>query len=377
MKCLFPVLCLMILIAVSPRALADVQGFGRISRDKVNVHEGMDGPTIYQLNEGHVVYVLSSKVDKEDRVWLRFITQRKQGGSLAVRRGWVLQDAIDLSGAVYTDIAAVSAGESGFLALRRNGTVTGAARVTKWTTDFYNTIESWENVTQVLAGPDTFACVTASGKAEVFGEYTRDIRQGNSKVRLATQGERRTLLFTDGEYVSDRELEWVYPRDGADLSAAVKAVQKQNCLFALMRNGTVACLDAGDDRYMIWNEPRPDFSAWKDIVDIDTVLWHPDDIYYYEVFAAVRADGTVTISPRRVELLTDGWEGIVKIGLGGSYVVGIRRDGTAVAAGRIERIVEDVKEWTGVVAVSCADTYCVGLRANGTLVFAGEFEYDR
>ena len=357
-------------------ALADVQGFGMIKKDKVNVHEGMDGPTIYQLTEGHVVYVLSSKVDQDDQVWLRFITQRKQSGSLTVRRGWVLADAIALSPEVYTDIKAVSASNSGFLALREDGTVTGAANVTRAIENFYEDIASWENVTQILAGPKTFASVTDIGKAVLIGQADGGLKQGTRKVSLATQGERRTLIYADGSYDSDRELTWVWPENGTDLTGAVKAVQKQNCLFLLMQDGSVACLDSGDDRFMIWQEPRPDFSEWTDVVDIDTVLWHPDDIYYYEVFAAVMADGSVTISPRRVEMLTDGWTDMAKIGLGGSYVVGVKKDGTVLAAGRDERIIEDVSEWADIVDISCADTYCVGLRRDGTLVFAGEFGYD-
>ncbi len=371
-------LSVLALLMICGTCLADVQGFGKISRDGVNVHEGMDGPVIYSLSEGHVVYVLSSKVDKQDRVWLRFITQRKQDGSLTVRKGWVLQDAINLSTAAYTDVAAVSAGNSGFLALKRNGTVTGAARVTKKLGDFYQTIGSWQGVTQVLTGPGTFGCVTVSGTAEAFGENSCSFDTTDKRVRLAAQGERLTLLYSDGSFDSDRELTWVYPEEGADLRNAVKIVQKQKSLFVLMRDGTVACLTCEDNRFMIWgDEPLPDFAAWTDIRDIDTVLWHPKDAYYYEVFCVLKNDGTVSMSPRRADMLTEDWTDIVKIALGGSYVVGVRSNGTAVAAGALDNIIQDVREWTDIVAVSCADTYCVGLKSNGTLVFAGDFEYDR
>ena len=371
-------ICLAAVLLICGGALADVQGFGKINTDKANVREGMEGPTIYQLEKGHIVYVLSSWVDKQDVKWLRFITQRRQDGTWAVRRGWLPADKIDLSTTAWTDIAAVSAGETGFLALRRNGTVTGAAKQSKKMSDFYSRIAAWQGVTEIHAGQGAFSCVLTTGAADAFGENAVQIRQGNKKVRLSTLGERRTLLYTDGTFDSDRELTWVYPEEGADLNNAVKIVQKQKSLFVLMKDGTVGLLTCEDDRYMIWgDEALPDFEEWTDVVDIDTVLWHPKDSYYYEVYCVLKSDGTVSMSPRRADMLSENWTDIVKISLGGSYVVGVKKDGTAVCAGTNSDIIDDVAEWTDIVNVSCADTYCVGLKANGTLVFAGDFEYDR
>ncbi len=378
-KIFLSLMCLAAVLFLCGSALADVQGFGRINVEKANVREGMEGPTIYQLEKGHIVYVLSSWVDKQEVPWLRFITQRRQDGTWAVRRGWLPADKIDLSTTAWTDVAAVSAGETGFLALKNDGTVTGAAKLSKKMPDFYSRIADWQGVSEIHAGQGAFGCVQSGGAAAAFGENAPEIKQGNKKVRLSTLSERRTNLYTDGTFDSDRELTWVYPEEGADLNDAVKIVQKQKSLFVLMKDGTVGCLTCGDDdRFMIWgDEPWPDFESWTDIRDIDTVLWHPKDTYYYEVFCVVRNDGTVSMSPRRADMLTENWTDIVKISLGGSYVVGVKKDGTALCAGTNPDIIDDVHEWTDIVAVSCADTYCVGLRADGTLVFAGDFEYDR
>ncbi len=106
------------------------------------------------------------------------------------------------------------------------------------------------------------------------------------------------------------------------------------------------------------------------------MLWHPQDVYFYEVFAAVRGDGTPWISPRAVEILTDCWTDLTQISLAADYLVGVRKDGQVYAAGRSQEIVEEVSAWTEIAAVSCADTYCVGLRQDGTLVFAGKFDFE-
>ncbi len=368
---------LLILCCLHSCALADVQGFGKIGQDGVAVHEGMDGKVIYRLQKGHTVYVLSSKPDKEGNLWYRFITQVKQGGSLTVRKGWVTSEYIDLSDAVYTDVVSVSAGESGFLALLENGDVIGEANITSKIEHFYDRIATWQGASQVVAGNKTFAAVFSSGDTDAYGANTYGLAADGRRVRLTALGERRTLLFSDGTFASDRELEWVWPEKGADLRDAVQIAQRQQSLFVLFRDGTVGCLAGDDDRFYIYPEPFPDFSLWTGVKKIDTVLWHPNNVYYYEVFCALLEDGTVKMSPRRAEMLTDGWTDLVDIGLGSTYVVGIRSNGTALAAGRMESIIEDVAEWTDVVSVSCADNYCIGLKKDGTLVFAGDFEYDR
>ena len=50
-------------------------------------------------------------------------------------------------------------------------------------------------------------------------------------------------------------------------------------------------------------------------------------------FAAVRKDGTVLAAPEEVAALTAGWQGIRKVAVGWDWILGLRQDGTAVAAG--------------------------------------------
>ena len=72
------------------------------------------------------------------------------------------------------------------------------------------------------------------------------------------------------------------------------------------------------------------------------------------------------------------WTDIVAISAGGSHIVGLRADGTVVAAGFNESSACKVSDWTGIVAVSAGDGYTLGLRADGTVIttkYTGEYNY--
>ena len=53
----------------------------------------------------------------------------------------------------------------------------------------------------------------------------------------------------------------------------------------------------------------------------------------------------------------------------------VTKGGRVYAAGREDKIIEEVSSWTGISAVCACDGYCIGLKEDGTLVFAGKFTY--
>ena len=363
-------------------ARAETPGFGYINRQSVKVRQGMDEKIIYSLPEGHCVYVLSVWQDKKENTWYRFVTQRQQDGVWTVRRGWVPAEYVDVNGAAFSDIVQISAGDSGFLALREDGTVTGCARVINATSAFDKKVASWENAVSVTAGLNTYACIFEDGTTEAFGLYAYGMDgETASGIRCDAIGnKRRTMVTEGGEMISNAPLRFVYPADGpTSLSGIRKIAQDEYSLFMLMEDGTVACASPEEDTGYFQIEPTdtPDFENWTDIVDIDTTLWHPDGAYFFEVFGAVKADGTVAAWPRRIELMADGWTDVVSLSLAPSYMMALRADGGVYAAGYEKKIVQEVQTWTDIVQISAAADYCVGLKKDGSLVFAGDFEYSR
>ena len=53
------------------------------------------------------------------------------------------------------------------------------------------------------------------------------------------------------------------------------------------------------------------------------------------------------------------------------HTVGLKSDGTVIAAGNSDRGQCDVSDWTDIVAVSVGYDHIVGLKADGTIVAAG------
>lgn len=94
--------------------------------------------------------------------------------------------------------------------------------------------------------------------------------------------------------------------------------------------------------------------------------------------AAWYEDGSVELAPRRDASVgwdasaVEGWTEITALALADSHLVGLRRDGTVVAAGARDRGECAVSEWTGIQAVATANGVTVGLRQDGTLVAAGD-----
>ena len=89
----------------------------------------------------------------------------------------------------------------------------------------------------------------------------------------------------------------------------------------------------------------------------------------------LRTDGTVVAagSNNSGELAVSGWRNIVAIAAGSAHTVGLRTDGTVVATRYIGEYYSgqcEVSGWTNIVAIAAGDRHTVGLRADGTVVAA-------
>ena len=96
---------------------------------------------------------------------------------------------------------------------------------------------------------------------------------------------------------------------------------------------------------------------------------------YVPAFAAVRKGGTVLSAPESLAALTADWRDIRKVAIGSDWVLGLKQDGTAIAAGIEGRTPPDLSGWTDLVDISNGHTFCVGVKQDGTLVFAGDYTF--
>ena len=80
-------------------------------------------------------------------------------------------------------------------------------------------------------------------------------------------------------------------------------------------------------------------------------------------------------APEELAALTADWRGIQKVAIGSDWALGLKQDGTVVAAGIEGKNPPDVSSWTDIADISNGHTYCVGVKQDGTLVFAGNYHF--
>lgn len=87
----------------------------------------------------------------------------------------------------------------------------------------------------------------------------------------------------------------------------------------------------------------------------------------------VKKDGTVLAAGKndRGECNVSLWENIISVETAMSLTVGLKEDGTVVAAGSNNHGQCNVEEWTDIIAVTCGWYHTVGLKKDGTVVAVG------
>jgi len=87
----------------------------------------------------------------------------------------------------------------------------------------------------------------------------------------------------------------------------------------------------------------------------------------------VKVDGTVVAAGDNSfgQCNVGEWSGIIAISTGASHTVGLRADGTVVAVGNNQDNQCDVRGWKNVVSISANDNLTLALMADGTVVAAG------
>ena len=90
----------------------------------------------------------------------------------------------------------------------------------------------------------------------------------------------------------------------------------------------------------------------------------------YNVFA-LKADGTVIWAGKELDDMWSEigtWTNIISLAVDDFHILGLREDGTVVAAGSHANGICDVSDWTDIVGVAASGTGSFGLKADGTAV---------
>lgn len=138
-----------------------------------------------------------------------------------------------------------------------------------------------------------------------------------------------------------------------------------NYALFLMPDGSVEI--AGKDTY-VQNMPQ-----WKDMVAVYAGSNHA---------VGVKSDGTVLAADlignqsNHEALNVSEWRDIIAVAAGDYHTVGLKNDGTVVAIGINNNGQCDVSDWKDIVAVSAGQSYTIGFKSNGTTIHTGKFAYD-
>lgn len=128
--------------------------------------------------------------------------------------------------------------------------------------------------------------------------------------------------------------------------------------------GGMAAGILADGTAVLFGENLPDVSAWTQLTAIAAGEMH---------VVGLRADGTVVAAGDNSlgQCDVNGWTEIVAIAAGKSHTVAVRADGTVLSAGDNTHGQCDVSAWTEIVAVAAGEGHTLGLRADGTVASAG------
>ena len=108
------------------------------------------------------------------------------------------------------------------------------------------------------------------------------------------------------------------------------------------------------------------FALWNEIAMRETISVGNDHII------GLKSDGTVVAAGKNShgECDVESWTDIIGISTSAYYTVGLKSDGTVVLTGDGQYNM-DVESWTDIVAVSCANSDIVGLKSDGTVAAVG------
>ena len=119
------------------------------------------------------------------------------------------------------------------------------------------------------------------------------------------------------------------------------------------------------------------FELWDQIAQRETISAG----YYHTV--GLKKDGTLVAAGSNMDLenkkLPSGqgqcdvedWTDIIAVSAGSFHTVGLKKDGTVIAIGRNKAGQCNVSDWTDIVAITAGESITVGLKADGTVIAVG------
>ena len=392
-RCGAALLALTLLLALPP---ARAQAADSEWQNIVDVVAG-DGYTVALRDDGRVLYTGRREADDpyEAEEWTGverlelekhepcYLVGYFRDGSVRVA-GPEYRGRFDLS--KYSNVAHVEfAGDIAVL-LHKDGRVHVAAAegdgaradAKAWATAYQLGAASWTDVVQVCFGGYGLLGLTRDGDV-LCTDKDWEAEHADWKHVIRLYPDFSWALRRDGTVLGSETFE------GGPWTNVDSVYIQADSYFALTRDGRVLVGYNGylDGRYLD-DKRLIDVLSWTDVVQLGF------DVNGWARFvpAGLRADGTVVV-PQEFESSSPGvwntsdWTGVKRLYSGAYYTYGLHADGTVLGtAGEYGRdpVVDEVRTWTQIAALYPSQTvtgesHIVGLRFDGTLIAAGWNEF--
>ncbi len=380
LRCTF-LLYLLFTLSFSSCALADPIGFGMVNASDVAIRKEAGGSRITRLPKGTSVWIMDSASDSRGDTWYHVRAQESTKTGYPVRKGWIKAEFVDAGSRLWNNIQYVKTASFGMIALTKDGTVLCAGDYALCDPQELDRYSGLKDIGQI--GFTTIGC----GFFAVDGQgnlYRNDVQnRAANQVRLT--GSTDFLCITRDNtlqctYEGNIRVRWICPQEGGE-TALSRVIAMDGCdsrSIFLTDDGKVFCAQVDD---LALDYPEPDWKTWTDVVSIEASIcsFGTDTRQGHTfrklvpAFAAVRRDGTVLAAPESLAALTADWRDIRKTAIGPDWILGLKKDGTVIAAGIDGHTPPDLSAWTDLVDISTGNTFCVGVKRDGSLVFAGDF----
>lgn len=305
----------------------------------------------------------------------------------------------------WSDVIALAAGDYNSVGLRKDGTVLAAGSNKYGITSADGA--SWKGsgpqekaapVVSISAGRAHSAALHSDGTVSAAGDNSYgqcNVRDWTDIIQVAAGGNHTVGLKKDGTVVATGE-----NADGScnlsRWSDIVSVMCGERYTLGLRADGTL--IANGDNFHMNGDDGPCDLEGWKDLADISagdsfvvglkkngSVVSNGTGAFTQKTLSkwtdlvqiaagssravlGLRSDGRVEKIDSSGDIDVSGWRNIVSVAAGTFHGVGLRSDGTVVAAGDDSKGQCDTDMWTDIVEIAAGYDFTVGLKADGTVV---------
>ena len=282
-----------------------------------------------------------------------------------------------LSTSDWADIVSVSVADQHIVGLKADGTVVAAGTEQEDVCD----VSEWSDIVEISTNSFHTVGLKADGTVVATGRNNEgqcNVSSWTNIVAISTGQFHTVGLRADGTVIATKFTadSTFFPYAGqCDVSnwsniASVSA--RASRTIGLKSDGTVVAAGSNCD-----------VSGWTDIAALEmgqgcTIGLKKDGTVVAIWEESHRLDGTAVISANDIKNYlheVNSWSNIIAIAAGDGFVIGVKRDGTVVAAGSNTDGQCNVNSWTDIVAVAAGGKYTVGLKADGTVAAVGNNSY--